>query len=330
MPLQDATDVLSTTAWALGPAFPPGEYHWQISVDDHSSAANVGLSDLPSFRIERPGHAIPLSSLVLEGRPATQPEVSGWELVGYASAVREAQPGAFVTASLFWRASKDVNGPAEARLELRDQQGRVIAEQNVTLPREARAGDLVEAQPGVELPVRLADGRYEFFVTGAAPASLGRLDVRGRARSYSVPPIAHCRQVQLGENIELLGYEVSTDSQQGQAKPGDQVRLKLIWRAKNAVGQSYKVFVHVMGADGRLLVQQDGVPGNWALPTDTWAVGEVIADSYEIPIPPEAPPDNYRIQVGIYNPENGQRLPAHEGGSRLADDSIPVATFTVP
>jgi len=56
----------------------------------------------------------------------------------------------------------------------------------------------------------------------------------------------------------------------------------------------------------------------------------VIADSYEIPIPPEAPPGDYRIQVGIYNPENGQRLPAHEGGSRLADDSIPVATFTIP
>jgi hypothetical protein len=203
----------------------------------------------------------------------------------------------------------------------------VIAEQNVTLP-ERQAGDLVEARPGLTT-VRLADGRYEFFVTRATSASLGRLDVRGRAR-YSVPPIAHRRQVQLGENIELLGYEVSTDSQQGQAKPGDQVRLKLIWRARNAVGQSYKVFVHVMGADGTLLVQQDGVPGNWAWPTDTWAAGEVIADSYEIPIPPEAPPGNYRIQVGIYNPENGQRLPAYEGGSRLADDSIPVATFTIP
>jgi hypothetical protein len=160
--------------------------------------------------------------------------------------------------------------------------------------------------------------------------SLGHLGVQGRARNYSVPPIAHRRQVQLGENIELVGYEVSTDSQQGQARPGDQVKLKLIWRAKTAIGQSYKVFVHVVGADGKLLVQQDGVPGNWALPTDTWAAGEVIADSYEIPIPPEAPPGDYGIQVGMYYPESGQRLPAHEGGSRLADDSISVARFTIP
>jgi hypothetical protein len=290
----------------------------------------VGLNDLPPFRVERPGHTVPLSSLVLEGRPATQPGVDGWELAGYASAVREAQPGAFVTASLFWRAAKDINGLSEAHLELRDQQGRVIAEQSVALPQVAQAGDLIETRPGVEVPVRLADGRYEFFITGATSASLGRLEVRGRTRNYSVPPIAHRSRVQLGENIELLGYEVSTDSQEGQARPGDLVKLKLIWRARNAVGQSYKVFVHVVGADGRLLVQQDGVPGNWALPTDTWAAGEVIVDSYEIPIPPEAPPGDYGIQVWMYNPENGQRLPAHEAGSQLADDSIQVARFTIP
>lgn len=330
MSLQDATGVLSTTAWALGPAFPPGEYHWQISVDDQSIGANVGLNDLPPFRVERPSHAVSLSSLVLGGRPAKQPGVDGWELAGYASTVQEAQPGAFVTASLFWRASRDVNGPAETRLELRDRSGRVIAQQNVILPPKAQTGDLIETRPGVELPVRLADGRYEFFVTGATSASLGRLDVRGRTRNYSVPPIAHRRQVQLGESVELMGYEVSTDSQQGQAQPGDPVRLKLIWRAKNAVGQSYKVFVHVVGADSKLLVQQDGVPGDWALPTDTWVAGEVIADSYEIPIPPEAPPGDYGMQVGMYNPENGQRLPAHEGGSRLANDSIPLAQFTIP
>jgi len=42
--------------------------------------------------------------------------------------------------------------------------------------------------PGVELPVRLADGRYELFIAGATSVSLGRLEVRGRARSYSVRP----------------------------------------------------------------------------------------------------------------------------------------------
>jgi|GEM_PF-4785155 len=324
-PLQDSTGVLSATAWALGPAFPPGEYYWQITVDDQSAGANLGLSDLPPFRIERPDHSAPLSSLVLEGRPAAQPGLDGWELVGYASVVRNAQPGALVTASLFWRATRDVAGPAEARLQLRDRQGSIIAEQSVALPREARAGDLVESRPGLALPVRLADGRYDYFVVGSNAVSLGALEARGRARNYTVPSVAHRRQVQLGDSIELLGYDLSAEKM----RPGEQVNLKLIWRAKKPVSQSFKVFAHVVDANGKLLVQKDGVPGNWSLPTDTWVAGEVVVDSYVIPIPPEAAPGNYRVQIGMYNPESGQRLPALEAGSRLADDSIPLSIIVV-
>jgi hypothetical protein len=172
-PLQDSTGVLSTTAWVLGPALPPGDYHWQITVDNQSIGTSLGLADLPPFRIDRPDHPVPLSSLVLEGRPAAQPGIDGWELVGYASVVRKAQPGALVTASLFWRATRNVTQPTEARFQLRDRQGAIVAGQTVTLPRDARMDDLIESRPGLELPVRLADGRYEFFIVGGNAVSLG-------------------------------------------------------------------------------------------------------------------------------------------------------------
>ena len=324
-PLQDSTGVLSTTAWVLGPALPPGDYHWQITVDNQSIGTSLGLADLPPFRIDRPDHPVPLSSLVLEGRPAAQPGIDGWELVGYASAVRKAQPGALVTASLFWRATRNVTQPTEARFQLRDRQGAIVAEQTVTLPRDARMDDLIESRPGLELPFRLADGRYEFFIVGGNAVSLGQLDVRGRTRNYTVPAIAHRRQVQLGDSIELLGYDLGAE----QARPGDQIHLKLIWRAKKQVSQSFKVFIHVVDAGGKLLVQKDGVPGNWSLPTDTWVASEVIVDPYVIPIPPEATPGNYRVQVGLYDPTSGQRLLAIEAGSRLTDDSIPLLSIAV-
>ena len=324
-PLQDSAGVLSTTAWVLGPALPPGDYHWQITVDNQSTGINLGLSDLPPFHIGRSDHPVPLSSLVLDGRPAAQPGLDEWEFVGYASVVRNAQPGALVTASLFWRATRNVTQPAEARFQLRDQRGNIIAEQTVTLPRDARMDDLVESRPGLELPVRLADGRYEYFVFGSNAVSLGQLQVRGRARNYTVPSIAQRRQIQLGDSIELMGYDLGAE----QARPGDQIHLKLIWRAKKQVSQSFKVFIHVVDVGGKLLVQKDGVPGNWALPTDTWAAGEVIVDPYVIPIPPEATPGNYRVQVGLYDPTSGQRLLAIEAGSQLTDDSIPLLSITV-
>jgi hypothetical protein len=134
----------------------------------------------------------------------------------------------------------------------------------------------------------------------------------------------------LGQSIELLGYEISTDGPGGPVQPGSRINLKLVWRAKNAPSQSLKVFIHVMDASEKLLTQKDGVPGNWSLPTDTWAAGEVIVDSYEIPVPPEATLGDYKVQVGMYNPEDGQRLPALEAGARLTDDSIPLTTFSIP
>jgi hypothetical protein len=129
----------------------------------------------------------------------------------------------------------------------------------------------------------------------------------------------------LGDSIELLGYDLGAE----QARPGDQIHLKLIWRAKKQVSQSFKVFIHVVDAGGKLLVQKDGVPGNWSLPTDTWVAGDVIVDPYVIPIPPEATPGNYRVQVGLYDPTSGQRLLAIEAGSQLTDDSIPLLSITV-
>jgi hypothetical protein len=225
---------------------------------------------------------------------------------------------------LFWQATGEAISLTPARLQLRDRQGNVVAEQNVKLTQPARGGDIIESRPTLALPVRLADGRYDFFVVGSNAVRLASLKVKGRERLYRVPPIAHRRPVQLGGSVELLGYEVNDP-----VKPGDKINLKLIWRTSEVMSRGYKVFVHVVDANGKLLVQKDGVPGNWSLPTDTWAAGEIIVDPYVIPIPPEAVPGDYVVQVGMYDPDNGQRLAAVEKGARLADDSIPLVTVTI-
>jgi hypothetical protein len=324
-PLRDSTGILSTTAWLLGPAMPPGDYHWQITVDDSSTSTNLGLTDLPSFRIAPPDQPAPLSSIVVDGHPSRQPDVAGWALVGYTSPVQEVQPGAYVTLPLFWQATGDATRPQTARLQLRERQGHIVAEQNIQLP-QARVSDVIESRPAVLLPTRLSDGRYDFFVAGNTAVRLTFLNVKGRTHIYRAPPIAHPRQIQIGESIELLGYELS---QPNEIKPGGKINLKLFWRAKGTMERGYKVFIHVMDAGGKLLVQKDGVPVNWALPTNAWVAGEIIVDPYDIPIPPEAASGDYGVQIGLYDPGNGQRLAAVENGSRLRDDSIPLVTLAI-
>jgi len=45
-----------------------------------------------------------------------------------------------------------------------------------------------------------------------------------------------------------------------------------------------------------------------ARPTTTWVPGEQIEDQYGIQVPPTAPAGAYWLRVGLYRPEDFQRL----------------------
>lgn len=47
-----------------------------------------------------------------------------------------------------------------------------------------------------------------------------------------------------------------------------------------------------------------------------------MLDRYGLPIPPATPPGEYLIEVGMYNPEDGLRLPVVEGGEAVGDHVI--------
>jgi hypothetical protein len=54
--------------------------------------------------------------------------------------------------------------------------------------------------------------------------------------------------------------------------------------------------------------------------TTLWQVGELYQDHVVLRIPPDLPPGDYPVLVGLYDPETGARA----GGK-----AIPVATVTV-
>ena len=73
--------------------------------------------------------------------------------------------------------------------------------------------------------------------------------------------------------------------------------------------QNYTAFVHLIGPDGKLYGQVDHTPGAGAYPTTGWLVGEYITDLYTLPLAADAPPGAYQIEIGLYNPNTGERLP---------------------
>jgi hypothetical protein len=112
-----------------------------------------------------------------------------------------------------------------------------------------------------------------------------------------------------------------------QAAPGGIVRVALDWRTNVPVEDSFNVFVHVIGGDETILAQLDSIPGGGLLPMTIWEPGETIHDRFAIPLPPDAPPGEYEVRIGIYNPANGLRLRVTEGSD--APDYAVIGRVTV-
>jgi hypothetical protein len=91
--------------------------------------------------------------------------------------------------------------------------------------------------------------------------------------------------LRLGDEIWLESWHL--DSQYVQV--GDILTLTLNWGALQAPSTRYKVFVHLLDSNNRIIAQRDGEPVADTRITTTWRVGENIADNYGLFIEPGTP-----------------------------------------
>jgi mannosyltransferase len=129
------------------------------------------------------------------------------------------------------------------------------------------------------------------------------------------PREMHRLEVELGDRIRLLGYSLGRET----VPVGTVLPLTLHWQALAGIEERYKVFVHLLDASERVVAQRDAEPGGGAQPTTTWEVGDVLADNYGVLISPHTTPGEYRIEVGMYSPVTGARLPVSVKGQPTGD-----------
>ena len=108
----------------------------------------------------------------------------------------------------------------------------------------------------------------------------------------------------LGDKVVLLDYKL-----EGPLRHGATIRLTLYWQALQEMEKDYTVFVHVVDEEGTVWGQWDSQPASGERPTSGWERGEVIEDIYKISIDVEGPKEGYKIRVGMYLVETGERLP---------------------
>jgi hypothetical protein len=122
--------------------------------------------------------------------------------------------------------------------------------------------------------------------------------------------------VQFGKPVwvRLNGYGYTQ-----RTAPGEELLLALEWESLRLVDKNYQVFVHLLDEGGQQLAQRDGQPVLWLRPTSTWQVGERIVDRYALLLPPDFPTGRYRLSVGLYDPDTGERQPVSVGPSAAVE-----------
>lgn len=187
----------------------------------------------------------------------------------------------------------------------------------LTIPRETPKGyyplwvGMYDVADQERLPVTDAEGRQ----IGSAVLLT---HVRVGEPQFTAPAVSRPREAKLGDQVQFLGYDLPL----AKVESGSSVSLTLYWRCLEEMNTSYTVFTHVLDTDGNIVGQRDSIPQGGELPTTTWVADEFVVDHYEIPIQ-DVRAGPCRIEVGMYDPLTGMRLPVvAPGGHRLAGDRI--------
>jgi hypothetical protein len=176
-----------------------------------------------------------------------------------------------------------------------------------------------DLQPG---GYRLVAGLFEVMGQRRVPLTTGQdvADVTRLKLALPPPAAAPDRAVDavFGGRLRLIG--ITTTPLPGALQVG------LHWQALQPADFDYTVFVHLLNDDSSLAGQADAEPLNGQYPMTLWEAGEIVVDGKVV----TAPPGTYRLSIGVYRWDTGERLPMITADGAPGDDRVDLGTVTVP
>lgn len=281
-------------------------------------------------------------------------------LVGYEPWGRHFTQGNPLLLNLYWQALAHSPEDYELEIELVDDGGATLVAQRVQpvadwFPATRwQAGDVLlgryavplplDAPPGcyqIRLAVYAADGSvlpvdgtrsYKVLdwwpreqVLSGTDVTLLEVEVEARPRRYRLPVVEHRLDVVLGDDVRLLGYDLTSTS----VRPGGVIEVTLYWQSLRRMDRMYAVFNHLTGPDGTVMAQADSWPQGGAYPTLYWLPNEVVEDRYTIPVSPDMPPGEYTLLVGMYDAATDERPITLVDGEPVPERYIVLTNITV-
>lgn len=318
--------VLDERRLPLAPGIPPGEYTLRVGLTRPdgtrlpvADGGGLEYAQVAGARVE-PGGRLNLWRLPLAG-----PEIellagdARVGLVGRQVERRRVTAGEPVEALLLWEG----RGPAAGlRAELAVIAGQALIAREAGPVGGARPidgwvqGEMLQELKGVRVPPTAPAGPAEVWLRVLGPAEgavsepvhIGQVEIVQRPRVFQAPIPRQPLGIRFGEFAELIGYDVDESG----LRPGGSLPVKLYWRARGNAERNYQMFVHLVDALDQIRGQVDAPPLAGVAPTRSWVDGEILVEERNIPIVADAPVGPYRLAVGFYVADTGERVPVTE------------------
>jgi hypothetical protein len=176
-----------------------------------------------------------------------------------------------------------------------------ILAQSIAQPlRQPGVEGLIISHHSLSLPAELQQGEYA-LVANNYP--LGEVGLR---RFQAPPDLVPVENISFAQQIAIKAYSFEPTA--------DYIGVTLAWQAQTAHLPDYTVFVQLLEAEtNERLAGIDTQPQQGQWPTSYWVKNEVVVDEYLVAVPPELKPGFYKVIVGLYQPETGQRLVLTDG-----------------
>lgn len=337
-----------TTRWLAGgyaidahtltpfPGTPPGEYRLMIGAYPAGGAA-VDVREASGLPLGRYYEAArvtlapptrPPSDAELNPSRALRAALGALDLVGLDGLGGTIRPGEAVPLVLYWRAQSPVPD-LRFQFDLVSPTGASLSLASVPIP----AGQAVRQPVTLIVPAGAPSGSAEVQVSVRAPdgrrlsgpVALGGVNIVAPERRFDLPEIGSLVGARFGDGLELAGYTLNSEI----LTPGGRLDVTLVWRALATMSARYAVSAQLLDEQGRLAAQADSEPAHGQRPTTGWLPPEVVVDEHALPVSADAPPGRYRLQVVVYDPRTGARLPALDATGSPIGDNVVLSTITL-
>jgi hypothetical protein len=314
--------------------------------------AFAAVSVMAPFVYVAPAYAAPprldLEELPPDLRPLDVTLGSELFLLGYRMDDGAMEPGGILRLELYWLARTRMNRDYAAHVTVLGRDEALVASHSGYLGGGVRPTSLWA--PGDVIVDRLAlrvaedataptaaDVRLSVYAeTGAEP--MEGVDPHGNAldgnfriaQARLAAPVRvgyvpeHPIEANLDNEISLVGYGLVPRLPQ----PGEPWRIILYWRSEGPLIRDYTVFIHLVDPTGEMVSQVDGSPLQGSYPTSFWAMGEQVRDVHHMDIPESLGPGEYRLRVGLYRLETGERLVLLD--SDPPQDYVAIGPINIP